>query len=157
MLMRIVPVLFLHSRRSFCECEKQPTGSVLLAVLRGCCSRAKQLCCSGQQATALYVFYRQWNLYEPGVTSTWMGPSVLVLFWRHLISAHGTHSLKLGHTMARMHFKGNLGALWRNQSVVIWTIHRSVELICATMSLWRLQTQLCTGSIHRSIYNSIWC
>jgi len=51
----------------------------LLALLLGCCSGAKQLCCSGQQATALYVFYLQWNLYEPRVTSTWMGPSVLAV------------------------------------------------------------------------------
>lgn len=84
----------------------------VLALLLDCCSGAKQLCCLGQQATALYVFYRQWNLYEPGVTSTWMGPSVLVLFWRHLISVHGTHSLKLGHTRACVCFKGNLGPLW---------------------------------------------
>lgn len=36
----------------------------------GCCSAAKQLCCSGQQALALCVFYLRWNLYEPTVTST---------------------------------------------------------------------------------------
>lgn len=55
------------------------------------CSReAEQLCSSGQRATALYVFYLRWNLYEPEVTSTWMGPSVFFLFWRHFTSAGGT-------------------------------------------------------------------
>lgn len=99
-----------------------------------CCSGAKQLCCLGQQATALYVFYLQWNLYEPRVTSTWMSPSVLVLFWRHLISVHGTHSLKVGHTMSCMHFKGNLGPLEgpecgdRNNRQICLTNLRNCEL-----------------------------
>ncbi len=89
------------------QTEKTACCVCILALLLHCCSGAKQLCCLGQQATALYVFYLQWNLYEPRVTSTWMSPSVLVLFWRHLISAHGTHSLKPGHTRACMDFKGN--------------------------------------------------
>lgn len=90
-------VLFPHS--DFCETRGEPIGFSVLA--RDCCCGAKQLCGSGQRATALYVSYLQWNLYEPRVTGTWMGPSVPVLFWRHLISAGGTHSLKVGHTKAR--------------------------------------------------------
>lgn len=40
---------------------------------------------TGQRSTALYVFYRQRNLYEPGARSTWMNPSVSLV----LTSAHG--------------------------------------------------------------------
>lgn len=136
----------------------------VLALLLDCCSGAKQLCCLGQQAMALYVFYLQWNLYEPGVTSTWMGPSVRVLFWRHLISVHGTHSLKLGHTTACMYFKGNLGPLWGTRvidelnnrqicstylchcdlgTIVQWTIHWNHLSIYVSIH---------PSSIHKFIY-----
>lgn len=50
-----------------------------------CRTRAKQLCSSGQRATALDVLYVHGNLYEPAVTSTWMGPCVLFVIWRHLV------------------------------------------------------------------------
>lgn len=50
-----------------------------------CRTRAKQLCSSGQRATALDVLYVHGNWYEPAVTSTWMGPCVLFVIWRHLV------------------------------------------------------------------------
>lgn len=93
-------VLFVHSVKS---------AYWTWSLASGCCSAAKQLCSSGQQATALYVFYLQWNLYEPTVTSTWMGPSVQIGFWRHLIGAGGTHSLKVGHTAALHQFQREAG------------------------------------------------
>lgn len=83
----------------------------VLALVLDYLSVAKQLCRLEQESTVLYVSYLQWNLYEPEVTSTWMGPSVLVPIWCHLISEHGTHSLKLWHMGACMYFKGGLTSL----------------------------------------------
>lgn len=47
---------------------KLPTGSE--TDLWVAAAAAKQLCGSRQQTTDLRVSYRQWNLYEPQVTST---------------------------------------------------------------------------------------
>lgn len=70
--------------------KKNPTNPFGSGFWTQTAAEAKQLCRSGQQATALYVFYLQWNLYGPDVTGTWMGPSVFILFWRHFIIAGGT-------------------------------------------------------------------
>lgn len=98
---------------------------------------AKQLCGSRQRATDLRVSYRQWNLYEPRVTTKWMGPSVPALLWRHLISAGGTHTytLTLDTPGARTcSWKGPGGPMWRSLSLAFRT--RS-WIVNDTQKLWQ--------------------